>query len=147
MIACICMLIDHINTFLSFEIFHATGINIAYVNILPFSFAWLYAIGRIAFSIFCFQFAEGCRYTSNIRKYFLRLFLFGIITQPVYAWAHEFDHSGNVMFTFTLGVLYKNILSQKLVLLLLSHPSFDTLYHSLGDCIICIKETLQGSKK
>lgn len=90
---------------LSSENFQATGVNIAYVNILPFSFAWLYAIGRIAFSIFCFQIAEGCRYTSNIRKYFLRLFLFGIITQPVYAWAHEFDHSGNVMFTLALGVL------------------------------------------
>lgn len=105
MIACICMLIDHINTFLSSEIFHVTGVNIASINIPPFSFEWLYAIGRIAFPIFCFQIAEGCRYTSNIRKYFLRLFLFGIITQPVYAWAHEFDHSGNVMFTLALGVL------------------------------------------
>ncbi len=104
-IACICMLIDHINTFLSGEIFHATGINISFFTIAPFNFDWLYAIGRIAFPIFCFQIAEGCRYTSNIKKYFLRLFLFGIITQPVYAWAHEFEHSSNVLFTLALGVL------------------------------------------
>ncbi len=39
------------------------------------------------------------------QKIFLRLLLFGVISQPIYDWANEFDHTGNVLFTLALGVL------------------------------------------
>ncbi len=68
-IACVAMLIDHVNTYLSHEIYRAIGTSIAYIG-TQISFAWMFAIGRIAFPVYCFQIAEGCRYTSNIKKYF-----------------------------------------------------------------------------
>lgn len=98
------MFIDHFNTYAAHEIFRVTGTDIAYIG-TQISFEWMFAIGRIAFPIFCFQIAEGCRYTEDIKKYFLRLLLFGAISQPIYAWANEFDHTGNVLFTLALGVL------------------------------------------
>lgn len=38
-------------------------------------------IGRIAFPIFAFQISEGYIHTKNLKKYFLRLFLFALISQ------------------------------------------------------------------
>ena len=38
-------------------------------------------IGRIAFPIFAFQISEGYIHTNNLKKYFIRLFLFAIISQ------------------------------------------------------------------
>lgn len=35
---------------------------------------WLTCIGRLAFPIFAFMIAEGCYYTSNVKKYMQRLF-------------------------------------------------------------------------
>ena len=38
-------------------------------------------IGRIAFPIFAFQITEGYTHTHNLKKYFLRLFAFALISQ------------------------------------------------------------------
>ena len=62
-IAMITMLIDHT--------------SIAY-----FRYTTLFnVIGRIAFPIFAFQISEGYIHTNNLKKYFIRLFLFAIISQ------------------------------------------------------------------
>ena len=42
---------------------------------------WMTCVGRLAFPIFAFMIAEGCYYTSNVKKYMLRLFLFAIISE------------------------------------------------------------------
>ena len=42
---------------------------------------WLTCIGRLAFPIFAFMIAEGCYYTSNVKKYMQRLFLFAVISE------------------------------------------------------------------
>lgn len=42
---------------------------------------WLTCIGRIAFPIFAFMVAEGCRRTSNLRRYMNRMFLFAVISE------------------------------------------------------------------
>ena len=34
---------------------------------------WMTCVGRLAFPIFAFMIAEGCYYTSNVKKYMLRL--------------------------------------------------------------------------
>lgn len=61
-------------------------------------------IGRISFPIFAFLLVEGFNYTSNKLKYFLRLLLFAIITQPIYDYA--FNNQGlNILFTFSLSFL------------------------------------------
>ena len=45
---------------------------------------WFRIIGRIAMPIFAYMIAEGCRYTKNKVKYFLMVFVLGVICQVVY---------------------------------------------------------------
>ena len=42
---------------------------------------WLRIIGRIAFPIFAFLIAEGCRYTRNKKKYFITMLIFAVVCQ------------------------------------------------------------------
>jgi len=77
-------------------------------------------IGRIAFPIFIFFIAEGCRHTHNIRLYMFRLGLFALISEFPFDLATaaytpapggfslhslNFWADQNVFFTFFLGVL------------------------------------------
>jgi hypothetical protein len=61
-------------------------------------------IGRLAFPIFAFMIAEGARYTRNKLKYFLQLFILGVICQIVY-----FIADGSlymcILITFSLSLL------------------------------------------
>lgn len=41
-------------------------------------------LGRLAFPIYAYMIAEGCRYTHNRGRYFLRLFGLGLLCQVVY---------------------------------------------------------------
>lgn len=41
-------------------------------------------IGRVAFPIFAFMIAEGCRYTRNKLRYFLSVFFIAVVVQVVY---------------------------------------------------------------
>lgn len=74
------------------------------------------SIGRIAFPIYAFFIAEGCRHTRSREKYMLRLGLFGLISQfpfvfAFYDWVWEpgrwWYHlliPGNVFYTMFLAV-------------------------------------------
>lgn len=74
------------------------------------------SIGRIAFPIYAFFIAEGCRHTRSREKYMLRLGLFGLISQfpfvfAFYDWAWEPGRwwynlliPGNVFYTLFLAV-------------------------------------------
>ena len=91
-IACITMLIDHIGLFL-----------------LP-DIPWLRSVGRIAFPLFAFFIAEGCRYTRNRKRYFLNVFTLAVLCQLVY-FAEIFINGApdemylNVLFTFSLSII------------------------------------------
>lgn len=65
-------------------------------------------IGRIAAPIMCCMLAEGYRRTSSLKKYFLRLFAFALLSQIPYSLAFRgtiFDYTGyNVLFTLTLAL-------------------------------------------
>ena len=64
-------------------------------------------IGRIAFPIFAFQISEGYIHTKNLKKYFLRLFLFAIISQIPFMLFNKLisnNFSLNVFFTLLLGL-------------------------------------------
>ena len=93
--------------------------------VLMGNFSFCNFIGRIAFPIFAFQISEGYKHTKNLKKYFLRLGMFAIISQiPFYLFANKYFGSNiltlNVFFTLFLGLLsiylydYINNLSQKL---------------------------------
>ncbi len=92
LIACISMLIDHMGLILfpEYSIFRI--------------------LGRIAFPLFAFMIAEGCRYTKNKLKHFLMIFGLGILCQLVYIVSDY--RSGisymNVLitFSFSIGVIY-----------------------------------------
>lgn len=66
----------------------------------------MFAVGGVTFPVMAFLLVEGYRYTSNIRKYASRLFLFALISEVPY-WLF-LAHEGNVLFTLLLGlaVLY-----------------------------------------
>lgn len=98
-------------------------------------------IGRIAFPIFAYCIAVGCIYTRNIAKYALRVFLVGLLTQPLYVtalnhlekggfdWLHQFYRidlilkhyyltpSWAIHFTLVMGILVIWTLKKKNYLL------------------------------
>ena len=90
-IAIISMFIDH----LGYAIFNG---NSSYLNF----------IGKLAFPIFAFEISEGYVYTKNLKKYFLRLSLFAIISQISFmVFASIIPDYGfvlNILFTLLLGL-------------------------------------------
>lgn len=66
-------------------------------------------IGRIAFPIFAFQISEGYIHTKNLKKYFLRLFLFALISQIPFmlftSIINNYKFHLNIMFTLLWGLL------------------------------------------
>ncbi len=71
-------------------------------------FSYLNLIGRIAFPIFAYQITEGYIHTSNLKKYFLRLLLFAIISQiPFMLFLSIFTTPWhlNIFFTLIFGLL------------------------------------------
>lgn len=91
LIACISMLLDHAGVLLFPEI------------------VWLRYIGRLAMPIFAFFIAEGCRHTKNKIKYFMQVFVLGIVCQAVYI-VSDLINGGfselylNVLFTLALAI-------------------------------------------
>ena len=85
LIACVCMAIDHIGH-----------------HLLP-EYDFLRVIGRIAFPIFAFLIAEGCRYTRNRLRYFLTIFLSGLLFfGATYAFSGMVFY--NVFLNFSLAI-------------------------------------------
>ena len=72
-------------------------------------FSYLNYIGRIAFPIFAFQISEGFVHTKNIKKYFIRLLVFAIISQlPFMLFLSTFSkniYELNIFFTLSFGLL------------------------------------------
>lgn len=89
-IAMITMLIDHTG-YLIFD-----------------KFSFFNYIGRLAFPIFAFQISEGYIHTKNLKKYFLRLSIFAIISQIPYMLFRNnyfYNFSLNIFFTLILGLI------------------------------------------
>lgn len=85
-IAVIAMTIDHIG-----------------MQILP-QHRFLRIIGRIAFPIFAYMIAEGCRYTKSRKRYFVAIAISAIICQAAYFFAlHSLYQC--IMVTFLLSLL------------------------------------------
>lgn len=71
-------------------------------------FSWLNYLGRLAFPIFAFQITEGYVHTKDLKKYFLRIGLFALISQvPFSLFISTFtsQFSLNIFFTLFAGLL------------------------------------------
>lgn len=77
-------------------------------------------LGRIAFPIFAFLIAEGCRYTKNKLRYFLTVFLCGVVCQTVF-----YFYGGSlemcIFITFSLAIV--NIYALQMFKKILFSPS------------------------
>ena len=58
------------------------------------------SVGRVAFPIFAYMLAQGCRYTKNIYKYMLRLGIFALVSEIPFDLAlkrHHVSSSGGML--------------------------------------------------
>ena len=69
--------------------------------------SWLNLIGRIAFPIFAFQISEGYLHTNSLKKYFLRLFLFALVSQiPFMLFYSVYTNNSIATGTFPLNIFF-----------------------------------------
>ncbi len=82
-------------------------------------FAWMDALGRMAFPIFAFQIVMGYKKTHDLKKYIKRLLIFAVISEAAYKWMMWLATKDwlqtlnyfNVYWTFVLGLICLRILS------------------------------------
>lgn len=65
---------------------------------------WMRIVGRLAFPIFAFMIAEGCRYTRSRRRYLGLIAVLAALYQIVY-WLFDRSTYMSVLVTFTLAIL------------------------------------------
>lgn len=65
-------------------------------------------IGRLAFPLYAYCIAEGFRYTRNRKRYFLRIFLLGLLCQIVYTIVERDLYLG-ILLTFSLSILLMTV--------------------------------------
>ncbi len=92
LLACLTMTVDHVGVVLFPQLFT------------------LRLIGRTAMPLFAFFIGEGCFYTKDRKKYFLRLFVLALICQAVNIAESFITGSGNgfylnILFTFSFSIL------------------------------------------
>jgi len=99
-VAIITMLIDHIGAFILLNKNEFAHSQTYYV---------MRSIGRMAFPIFAYFIANGCKHTKNINKYLLRLGIFALLSEVIFDIAQKneinfFFHT-NIFYTLFLAVL------------------------------------------
>lgn len=87
------------------KIIAAVAMLIDHIGLMFFpSLTVLRIIGRLAFPIFAFMIAEGCRYTKNKLRHFLTLAAFALVIQVVYFIAMD-SLLMSIFVTFSLSVI------------------------------------------
>lgn len=87
------------------KIIAAASMFIDHVGMMFFpTAAWMRALGRLAFPVYAFMIAEGCRYTRNRVQYFLGVFLLAAVCQGAY-FIFASDTYMSVLVTFSLAIL------------------------------------------
>ena len=87
------------------KIIAAIAMTVDHVGVVIFPrMTILRIIGRIAFPIFAFMIAEGCRYTKNKLKYFLCVFGTATICQVVYTIYSQRLYM-SILVTFSISIL------------------------------------------
>ena len=65
---------------------------------------WLRAVGRLSMPVFAYFIAEGMKYTGSAGRYFLRIFLTGVVCQIPYTVVTG-DFHLNILLTFSGSVI------------------------------------------
>ncbi|MBQ8640802.1 MAG: hypothetical protein IJ480_01170 [Clostridia bacterium] len=65
--------------------------------------AWMRIVGRISYPLFAYSIAEGFRYTRNRLRYFLQIFILGVLCQIVYTIAERELYFG-ILLTFSFSI-------------------------------------------
>jgi len=106
-IAVLSMLVDHITAGLYDRGYWAAGNPVTAQGVKIYKI--LRGVGRIAFPIYCFLLIEGYFHTRNKWKYFLRLALFGLVSEIpfdiCFNKSYFYMDYQNVYFTLALGLL------------------------------------------
>ena len=85
-IACVLMLVDH-----------------ACVMFFP-QYEWMRIVGRLAYPLFAYFIAEGCRYTKNKVRRFLSVFILSVVCELFYI-IFSGEYYGNILLTFSISIL------------------------------------------
>ena len=89
----------------SLKIFAMLCMTVDHMGLLLLDNFWLCrVIGRLAFPIFAYMIAEGCRYTRHRARYLLLLLGEGLLCSAVYYLAQG-SLEQNILITFSLSVL------------------------------------------
>lgn len=90
-LAMLCMLLDHM-----------------WATVLP-NAVWMTCVGRIVYPIFAFMLVEGYYHTKNIKRYFIRLFAFALVSEIpfdlMYGNMPWYPYHQNVLWTFLIALL------------------------------------------
>ena len=86
-------------------------------------------LGRLAFPLYAFMIAEGCRYTRNKLRYFLMVFGLGAACQLVYYFVSG-DTYLNILLTFSLSIIL-------IYLLQVSYQAKDSKMQMLWSVLFC----------
>ncbi len=91
------------------KIIAALSMLIDHAGLLLFAGSPLYlpmrAVGRIAFPLFAYLFAEGCLFTKNRVRHFFSVFLLGAVCQGVFFFAMGEVFPLNILLTLSLSML------------------------------------------
>ena len=66
---------------------------------------WLRILGRIGLPLYALCIAEGFRHTRSRGKYFLRIFILGVLCQIVYDFVSKETYLG-ILITFSLSLVH-----------------------------------------
>lgn len=103
-IAVVTMLFDHI------------GCILISSEQYPELYSLLRIVGRLSFPIFCFLLAQGVCYTSNIRKYIIRIAVFAVLAEIPFNLALfgriYYPNRQSVMMTLLIGLLVLSVLKK-----------------------------------
>ena len=105
------MLIDHIGLVLIengyLASFKDTDVKLSTLPLFWINFA-MRTVGKIAFPLYAFLIIEGYKHTRDIRKYLIRLLVFGMLAEVPFDFAYRSAislNAQNAIFTLTIGLV------------------------------------------
>ena len=97
---------------------------------------WLRILGRIGLPLYALCIAEGFRHTRSRGKYFLRIFILGVLCQIVYDFVSKETYLG-ILITFSLSLdCHPTCIVLFFIYYAVSFPFFLLLPHSVLPCYI-----------